>query len=79
MWRFELFKSEMISNHDPSLNEMWKFIDNVMRPNNLVPDKSIFTHDQVFPVYSKLREIDIIFNDFAQINILKKELTSLKP
>jgi len=68
----------MISNYHPSLNDMWKFIDNMMRPNNLVPDKSIFTYDQVFPIYSKLCEIDNIFNDFAQIAILKKELASLK-
>ncbi|HZS74795.1 MAG TPA: hypothetical protein VFA69_09885 [Candidatus Nitrosotalea sp.] len=68
----------MISRHQPSLNEMWKFIDNMMRPNNLVPDKSILTHDQVFQVYSKLYEIDHMFNDLAQVNILKKELASLK-
>jgi len=74
-----LFKSEIISNPCPSLNEMWKFIDNIMCPNYLVPDTSIFTYDQVFPVYSKLYEIDNIFNDFAQISILKKDLTSLKP
>ena len=57
---------------------MWKFIDGIMRPNDLVPDKSLFTYDQVFPVYSKLCEIDMIFNDFAQIAIFKKELASLK-
>jgi len=78
MWEPKLFKSEMISRHQPSLNEMWKFIDNMMRPNNLVPDKSILTHDQVFQVYSKLYEIDHMFNDLAQVNILKKELASLK-
>lgn len=49
----------------------------MMCPNELVPDKSVLTYDQVFPIYSKLREIDDIFSDFAQINILKKELASL--
>jgi len=72
-----LFKSETISNRLSSLSEMWKFIDNMMCPNELVPDKSVLTYDQVFPIYSKLREIDDIFSDFAQINILKKELASL--
>jgi len=73
-----LFKSEIISKHHSSLNEMWKFIDRMMYPNDLVPDKSIFTYDQVFPIYSKLCEIDDVFSDFAQISILKKELASLK-
>jgi len=74
----ELLKSAMNSTHHPSLNEMWEFIGSMLRPNALVPDKSIFAYDQVFPVYSKLCEIDAIFNDFAQINILKQELASLK-
>lgn len=73
-----MYKSAMISNHNPSLNEMWKLIDNVLRPNGLVYDKSMFTHDQVFPIYSKLYEIDDMLNDFAQIDILKKELDSIK-
>ncbi len=60
------------------MDEMWKFIDDMMRPNDLVPDKSVFTYDQVFPVYSKLCEIDDIFNDFAQISIFKQELSNLK-
>jgi hypothetical protein len=68
----------MISKHHPSIDEIWKFIDDMMRPNDLVPDKSVFTYDQVFPVYSKLCEIDDIFNDFAQISIFKQELSSLK-
>jgi hypothetical protein len=68
----------MISKHHPSMDEMWKFIDDMMRPNDLVPDKSVFTYDQVFPVYSKLCEIDDIFNDFAQISIFKQELSNLK-
>ncbi len=60
------------------MDEMWKFIDDMMRPNDLVPDKSVFTYDQVFPVYSKLYEIDDIFSDFAQISIFKQELSNLK-
>lgn len=57
---------------------MWKLIDHVLRPNDLVYDKSIFTHDQVFPIYSKLCEINVMLNDFAQIDILKKELDGIK-
>jgi len=58
----------------PSLDEMWKFIDEIMRPNELVPDKSLLTYEQVFSIYSKLYEIDRIFREITQINILKKEL-----
>lgn len=58
----------------PSLDKMWKFIDEIMHPNELVPDKSSLTYEQVFSIYSKLYEIDRIFREIAQINMLKKEL-----
>jgi hypothetical protein len=58
----------------PSLDEMWKFTDEIMRPNELVPDKSLLTYEQVFSIYSKLYEIDRIFREIIQINMLKKEL-----
>jgi len=53
---------------------MWKFIDEIMRPNELVPDKSLLTYEQVFSIYSKLYEIDRVFREITQINMLKKEL-----
>lgn len=56
---------------------MWEFIDNIMRPNELVPDKTILTYEQVHAIYSKLSEIDEMFKEFVQINILKKELYKL--
>jgi len=43
-----------------------------MRPNELVPDKSILTYDDVFVIYTKLRDIDETFRELLQINILKK-------
>ena len=45
-----------------------------MRPNELVPDKSLLTYEQVFSIYSKLYEIDRVFREITQINMLKKEL-----
>jgi len=53
---------------------MWKFIDHIMRPNELVPDKSVLTYDNVFVIYTKLRDIDETFRELLQINTLKKEL-----
>ena len=51
---------------------MWKFIDHIMRPNELVPDKSVLTYDNVFVIYTKLRDLDETFRELIQISILKK-------
>lgn len=58
----------------PSLEKMWKFIDEMMRPNELVPDRSVLRYEQIFSIYSKLDEIDKIFQEIEQINNLKKGL-----
>lgn len=66
------------NNRTPSLEEMWKFIDKLMYPNELVPDRSTLTYEQVFSIYTKMAEIDEMFKEIAQINILKKELNKEK-
>ena len=71
-------ESSVIPNHKPSLDEMWKFIDSLMHPNELVPDRSILTYEQVFFIYSKLADIDEMFKEIAQISILRKELDKEK-
>jgi hypothetical protein len=58
----------------PTLDEMWHFIDNIMRPHELVPDRSALSYEEVFSVYSKLCEIDEMFREIEQIKIFKKEL-----
>ena len=72
-----MYKFKMVTSDKPSLDEMWQFIDNIMCPNELVPDKTILSYEQVFSVYSKLVEIDEIFKEVAQITILRKELDKL--
>jgi len=57
---------------------MWKFIDHIMRPNELVPDKSVLTYDNVFVIYTKLKDLDETFRELLQINILKKGLEEEK-
>lgn len=57
---------------------MWKFIDHIMRPNELVPDKSVLSYDNVFVIYKKLTDIDETFRELLQINILKKGLDEEK-
>ena len=61
---------------------MWKFIDYIMRPNELVPDKSVLTYNNVFVIYTKLKDLDETLRELLQINILKagieKEKNSLQ-
>ena len=57
---------------------MWKFIDHIMRPNELVPDKSVLTYDNVFVIYTKLKDLDETFRELLQINILKRGLEQEK-
>lgn len=59
-------------NDKPLLNEMWEFIDSLMRPNNLVPDKSVLSYEEVFAIYSKLVDLDQTFREILQINLLKR-------
>jgi hypothetical protein len=71
-------ESSGISSHKPSLDEMWKFIEGLMHPSELVSDRSILTYDQVFTIYSKLSDIDEMLKETAQISILRKELSKEK-
>lgn len=56
-----------------SLDEMWKFIDELTRPNELVHERKILTYDDVFAIYSKLVEYDQVFRELLQIRLLQKE------
>ncbi|MDC8452331.1 MAG: hypothetical protein LV477_05390 [Candidatus Nitrosotalea sp.] len=56
-----------------SLDEMWKFIDNLIRPNELVSDRKILSYEDVFVIYSKLVEFDQVFRELLQIRLLQKE------
>lgn len=57
---------------------MWQFIDHIMCPNELIPDKAVLTYEQVFSIYSKLSDIDEMFKDVAQVRILKKAMEEAK-
>ena len=56
-----------------SFDEMWKFIDELTRPNELVHERKILTYDDVFAIYSKLVEYDQVFRELLQIRLLQKE------
>ena len=62
----------------PPIEEMWQFIDKMMHPNELIPDKTSITHEQLFSIYSKMRDLDKIFKEIEQVKILKKNLDEEK-
>jgi hypothetical protein len=69
----------MIDKKDkPEIDEMWKFIDNFIRPNKLVPDKTSLTYEQVLSIFSILSDMDEMFKEITQINILQKEIDKEK-
>ena len=57
---------------------MWKFIDRIMRPNELVSDRSVLTYDNVFVIYTKLKDLDETLREILQINILKAGIETEK-
>ena len=65
------------ANRKLSLDEMWKFIDDLTRPNGLVQDRKILSYDDVFAIYSKLVEYDQVFRELLQIRLLQKETEKL--
>jgi hypothetical protein len=62
----------------PEIDDMWQFINNIMRPSELVPDKTSLTNEQIFSVYSKLSDIDEMFRDIAQIKNLQNGIDKEK-
>jgi hypothetical protein len=55
---------------------MWKFIDGVLGPIGMTPDKASIDNGQVFKLYLKLVQLDNSFRDSVQIHILRNELAS---
>jgi hypothetical protein len=68
----------ILAENKPSLEEMWSFIDTMMRPHELVSDKSLLSYDDVFSVYTKLMEIDEMFIEITQVKNLRKMLEEEK-
>lgn len=62
-----------------SLDEMWEFIDNLIRPNELASFRKILSHEDVFVIYSKLAEFDQVFRELLQVRLLQKETDKEKP
>ncbi|NHH98424.1 hypothetical protein DYY66_0140 [Candidatus Nitrosotalea sp. FS] len=59
---------------NPSLVEMWQFIDRNLNPIGMMPDKASLDYMQTCRLYLRLRKQDSKFRDTVQAQILKNEL-----
>jgi len=59
---------------NPSIDEMWNFIEKILLPYDDMPDKTKMNYDQVFKLYSMIKEADEVFHMLAQIAKLKKAI-----
>lgn len=66
--------SYLEAHNTPSLAEMWQFIDKNLGPIGMTPDKAMLDHIQVYRLYLEIRNLDNIFRDTIQIQVLKNNL-----
>jgi len=69
---------DLIEGRKRTLEEMWKFIEDVLSPYHLVPKKDTLTDDQIITLYLELSQVDELFRQLKQISILKKEIDKSK-
>ncbi len=55
-----------------TLDEMWRFIENILVPYGLMPKKTSLTDEQVAKLCSELVSTDLIFKELEQVLVLKK-------
>lgn len=58
----------------PTLGEMWQFIDKVLHPIGMTPDKASLDNGQVFKLYFQLIKLYDLFIDSIQVHVLRNEL-----
>ena len=63
---------------EPSFEEMWKFIGEILLPLGKMPDKASMDYNQVREMYSSLITADMMFRELVQVAILKKETSEIK-
>ena len=69
---------DLIEGRKRTLEEMWKFIEDILSPYDLVPKKDSMTDDQIITLYLELSQVDELFRQLAQIAFLKKEIDKSK-
>ena len=60
-----------------TLDDMWRFIENILVPYGLMPKKADLTDEQVTQLYSELVSVDLIFTELEQVLILKRGMDDL--
>lgn len=68
----------MQNRTEPSFEEMWRFIGEILLPLGKLPDKASMDYNQVREMYSSLITADMMFRELVQIAILKKETTGIE-
>lgn len=63
---------------DTELKDTWKFIECILVPYGLMPEKKNLGRDEVLKIYFELRDTDELFRTLEQIVILKKDVDALK-
>jgi hypothetical protein len=61
----------------PSIDEMWHLIEKILLPYDDMPDKTKMSDDQVFELYSIIKDADEMFRMLAQIALLKKGIDDM--
>ncbi len=62
----------------PTLEEMWKFIGEILVPHGKMPGKASLDYNQVCEMYASLVASDMMFRELVQVAILKKETDKMK-
>jgi len=61
----------------PSTEEMWVLIEKILLQYDDMPDKTKMSDDQVFELYSMVKEAGEMFRMLNQIAILKKAIDDM--
>ena len=62
---------------NPSIDEMWSLIEKTLLPYDDMPDKTKMRYEQVFELYSMVKEVGEMFRMLNQIAILKKAIDDM--
>lgn len=57
---------------------MLEFIESILIPFGVMPEKTNLTEEQIVKLYAELVAVDILFKELEQIAVLKKDLDDLK-
>lgn len=61
----------------PSIDDMWVFIEKILLPYDDMPDRTKLNDDQIFELYSMIKEADELFRMLAKIAILKQAIDDM--